>query len=180
MTTEIWKDVKGYEGLYQVSNLGRVKSLYYGKERIMHPQKRQHGYLGVQLHGRGGHAERNFRTMSVHRLVAEAFIPNPDGLTEVNHKDEDKTNNIVDNLEWISHKANTNYGTAQKRRAAQIINNPKYCTPINQYTLDGELVAEYPSIAEAFRQTGCSRGNIHKALVGTYTHAYGYKWRYAD
>lgn len=178
MTTEIWRDVIGYEGLYQVSNLGRVKSLYYGKERIMRPQKRQHGYLGVQLHGKGGHAERNFRTMSVHRLVAEAFIPNPDGLTEVNHRDEDKTNNNAENLEWISHADNTNYGTAQKRRAAKQING-KRSRPVRQYTMDGIFIAEYPSMAEACRREGFAQGNIHKAICGQYTHAYGYKWQYA-
>ncbi len=130
---EIWKPVKGYEGLYEVSSEGRVRSLdrdqlyvrngkmlnMHLKGQIVKPMQRQHGYLGVMLYGRGGHKVRGFKTCSIHRLVAEAFLPNPNNLPEVNHKDEDKTNNRLDNLEWMSHKDNTNYGTAQKRRVAK-------------------------------------------------------------
>ena len=110
---EIWKDIKGYEGLYQVSNLGRVKSFNYmntGKEKIKtltlqkkHPMK-QGGYLQTTLY-----KNKQTKTVVVHRLVAEAFIPNPDNLPQVNHKDHDKTNNCVDNLEWCTAKYNSNH-----------------------------------------------------------------------
>ena len=115
MTEEIWKDIPGYEGLYQVSNFGRVKSLRrpYGnnggiqwtKERILSPGKDKDGYLQVNLHCNGKQHQRK-----VHRLVAQAFLPNMDNLPMVNHKDEDKTNNNVDNLEWCDQKYNINYG----------------------------------------------------------------------
>ena len=195
---EIWKDIVGYEGLYQVSNLGRVKSLAYEvtyyrertnsyvtrphKEQIVKPVTRQHGYLGVMLYGKGGHKTRGFKTFSIHRLVAEAFIPNPDGLPEVNHKDENKQNNTVDNLEWITRKGNVNYGTTQQRRANNRINNDKRCKRVMQISLDGKIIAEYPSLAEVQRQTGYSSSNIWNFINGKNTnkHQYGFIWRYAN
>ena len=108
MTEEIWKDIDGYEGLYKVSNLGRVKSLNYlrkgiEKERI--PNKNNSGYLIVGLHKDG-----KIKNFLIHRLVAEAFIENVNDLPQVNHKDENKLNNCVENLEWCSAKYNSNYG----------------------------------------------------------------------
>ena len=175
---EVWKPVKGYEGLYEVSSLGRVRSVK--RNLVMHPQPRKHGYLGIQLHGRGGNA-KGFKTLSVHRLVAEAFIPNPNNLPEVNHIDEDKTNNRAENLQWISHIDNTNFGTAQKRRAEKLVNGYKSMA-VQQFTKDGVLVAEYPSISEAERQTGYAKANICRCAQGNpkYSHAYGYVWRYVN
>lgn len=109
---EEWKDIKSYEGLYQISNLGRVKSLNYNKTNtisVLKPGKCR-GYLQVSLCKNGEH-----KYFKVHRLVAQAFIPNPNNYKEVNHKDEDKTNNRVDNLEWCTSKYNSNYGTRNKR-----------------------------------------------------------------
>ena len=113
---EEWKSIPGYEGLYEVSSYGRVKSLerYKSnnggiqliKEKILKPHNTKKGYLTVQFSN---------KIFKVHRLVAEAFIPNPDNLPMVNHKDEDKTNNNVDNLEWCTAKYNSNYGTAIER-----------------------------------------------------------------
>lgn len=93
---EVWKDIKGYESLYQVSNTGKIKSLRFGRERILKPIKRQ-GYLRVDLIS---------KWFSVHRLVALHFIPNPENKPEVNHKDGDKKNNCVDNLEWNTAQEN--------------------------------------------------------------------------
>lgn len=118
---EEWKDIKGYEGYYQVSNLGRVKSLprlliysdgqkHYYKEKILKPQKHYRGYLLVVLCKCGVRCGD-----VVHRLVAEAFIPNPNNYNEINHIDEDKTNNRVDNLEWCTHIYNINFGTRNER-----------------------------------------------------------------
>ena len=112
METENWKDIEGYEGLYQVSNLGRVKSLNYHrswKEQCLKPGK-VCGYLYVIL-SKDGEVYGKY----VHILVAEAFIPNPFNLPYVNHKDEVKTNNCVSNLEWCTAKYNTNYGTGMRR-----------------------------------------------------------------
>ena len=113
MENEIWKPVVGYEGKYEVSNMGRVKSLkYYGwyQIKILKPIKTQNGYLRVHLAKNG-----IFHKTSIHRIVAEAFIPNPDNLPLINHKNEDKTDNRVENLEWCSWKYNNNYGTRNKR-----------------------------------------------------------------
>ncbi len=107
---EIWRPIEGYEGLYEISSYGRVKSLK--NSIILRPKKEPTGYLRCNLY-----LNKNVKTVSIHRLVAQAFIPNPDNLPEVNHKDEDKTNNKVDNLEWCDHKYNSNYGTRKERSA---------------------------------------------------------------
>ncbi len=109
---EIWKDIEGYEGLYQVSNLGDVRSLKYAggnKVKIL-KQGNVNGYKRVSLHK--NNKQKNY---FVHRLVAMTFIPNPNNLPLVNHKDENKTNNSVDNLEWCTQKYNINYGSAIKK-----------------------------------------------------------------
>ena len=109
MTEEIWKDIPGYEGLYQVSNFGRVKSLR--KAIIMSIRINKKGYSTIGLSKNGV-----FNRKSIHRLVAEAFLPNPDNLPQVNHKDEDKSNNRVDNLEWCSQLYNNIYGSRMERQ----------------------------------------------------------------
>jgi len=112
-----WKPVKGWEGIYDVSRYGEIRSCRKSMEHysvLLVPAPTKNGYLHVHLSKDGRSA-----TAKVHRLVAEAFLGNPpDGCDEVNHKDEDKTNNRVDNLEWCSSKYNANYGTAQERKAA--------------------------------------------------------------
>ena len=113
MLFEIWKDIEGYEGLYQVSNLGRVKSLKVSKiksERIRKSYQQSSGYISIVLCKNG-----KVTNHKIHRLVANAFIDNPDNLPEINHKDEDKTNNCVDNLEWCDSSYNKNYGTRTEK-----------------------------------------------------------------
>ena len=115
MIEEIWRPIEGYEGLYEVSNLGRVRSLdrfFYRlhKGKVLSPTKDRYGYLTVTLNYNG-----KSKTIKIHRLVAQAFLPNPDNLPQVNHKDEVKSNNCVDNLEWCSAKYNVNFGTRQER-----------------------------------------------------------------
>ena len=122
---EEWRPVVGYEGLYEVSNTGRVRSLdryvkgkgksyFLHKGRVLSPAIKPEGYLIVRLQR---------RTFYIHRLVTAAFLPNPDNLPEVNHKDEDKTNNRVENLEWCDHKYNMNYGTRNIRSRDTHIKN---------------------------------------------------------
>ena len=171
---EVWKDVVGYEGVYMVSNLGRVRGMY-GK--ILRPLARQHGYLSVFLYGKGNNA-RKYKQFSIHRLVAEAFIENPNGYAEVNHLDEDKTNNRADNLEWCGHKYNTNFGTAIARRSEKTRYN-KHSTPIDQLDLRGNYISTYPSMAEIKRSLGYEQSAICLAAQGKSSQAYGYKWRYA-
>lgn len=108
--TEIWKDIKGYEGIYQVSSRGKVRSFHFGKNIKILRFSIRGGYANVILY-----KNKKRKTFSVHRLVAEAFIDNPNDLPEVNHKDEDKLNNQVENLEWCTPKYNSNYGTRNKR-----------------------------------------------------------------
>lgn len=167
---EVWKDIKGYEGLYQVSDLGRVKSLNYNKtgvERVMVGIKNTRGYLAVCLCKDG-----KVKKCLVHRLVAEAFIPNPEGLPQVNHRNEDKQSNIVTNLEWCDNRYNLNYGT-RNERSAKTLSKPVY-----QYAKDGSLVRSYPSVKEAGRRTGYRQGHISECCLGKYKTAYGYIWSY--
>ena len=116
---EEWRDIKGYEGRYQVSNLGRVKSLKdrYGnyREKILNPRNSIQGYLDISLYKNG--VSKRFK---VHRLVAEAFISNINNYSQVNHKDENKQNNRVENLEWCTSKYNANYGTRNKRHSEKM------------------------------------------------------------
>ena len=170
---ETWKEIAGYEGLYEVSDLGRVKSLKYGKEKILKPGKDTRGYLNVILFKDG-----KSKNSKVHRLVAEAFIPNPNNLDTVNHKDEVKTNNTVTNLEWMSIKDNNNYGTRNKRVAESHINHPSLSKQVQMFDKStGELLATFHSTHEAERVTGINQSNISKCCLGKLKSAGGYVWR---
>ena len=187
---EIWKPIKGYEGLYEVSSFGNVRSLdrtilvirngmqYYCpiKGKLLRPLVKRHGYLGVQLYGRGGHKTRGLKGFSVHRLVAETFIPNPNNLPEVNHIDEDKTNNRVDNLEWITHIENSNHGTRGKRIASQHFN--KSGNPIVQIDKEGKIIGKFVNAYAAERKTGISHRLIYNSLYRK-NYGGGYMWRKA-
>jgi hypothetical protein len=170
-----WRDVVGYEGLYQVSIDGEVKNVKTG--RILRPCKSHKGYLLTYLYkdGKG-------KGYSVHRLVARAWIPNPDNLPQVNHINEDKTDNRVENLEWVTAKENVNWATGIERAAKtkRGVYNIKTSKPVYQYTLDGQFIKEYPSTHEVERQTGFSHTNISACCLGKYGRktAYGYKWCY--
>ena len=149
---EIWKDIKGYEGLYLISNLGNIKSLHnYRRGNIIKPKLKK-GYYQVGLR------KNNIRKWyAVHRLVALTFIPNPNNLPCVNHKDENKLNNNINNLEWCTVYYNNCYGSRLKRVAV----NNKLRKPIIQYDLNGNFIKEYMSIAEASRQCNISVSNIY-------------------
>ena len=169
---EIWKDVVGYEGLYQVSNNGRVKSLWFGKERILKPMKTIWGYLQVDLNKNG--ERKGYR---VHRLVAQTFLPNPDNLPVVNHKDENKENNKVENLEFCDTKYNINYGT-RNQRVAEKLTNGKRSKPIFQYTKTGEFIQEWKSATDVERNLGYSHCHISQCCNEKRKSANGFIWKY--
>ena len=185
MKEEIWKAVDGYEGLYEVSNFGRVKGVdrviinsdgvkRLWKGRVLRPAKGSNGYFFCNL-CKNGKTENK----CIHRLVAETFIPNPSNLPQVNHKDENKENNCVDNLEWCDSKYNNNYGSRNKRDAEKKLNSPKLSKPVLQIDNEkGVIISEYPSTMEAERQLNIYSSAISKCCRGERKTAYGYKWRY--
>lgn len=180
LPSEVWKDIEGYEGLYQVSSLGNIRSLdRYVKHKLIKGRNMRLkvccGYLRVGLR----QVNIGQKTFLIHRLVAQAFIPNPDKLPQVNHKDENKENNCVDNLEWCTATYNINYGTRNKKCGDWQKQNSKLKKAICQYTLDGQFVAEFPSISEAERQLGLFSGSIIKSCKAQTKSAGGYIWRYA-
>ena len=177
---EVWKDIVDYEGLYQVSNLGNVKSLNFnhtGKEQILKPHKDKGGYLRVDLCKDG---KRNGKL--IHRLVAQAFIPNDDLFkTEINHKDENKENNVWSNLEWCDMSYNNNYGTHQERCAKARLNHPKLSKKVNQYSLDGKtFIQSFHSAMEIQRQLGFANTHISDCCLGKRKSAYGFMWKYKN
>ena len=180
---EIWKDVKDYEGLYQISNYGRVKRLSKQKrnynintkkydtiilpDKIVTPQLNQYGYYRIGLTKNGKR-----KCHSVHKLVAQAFIPNPENKPQINHKDENKQNNYVENLEWCTAKYNINYGTRNKRTGQKQM-KPILCV---------ETGVIYESLSEASKSMELSMGNIscvcrHRKWFKT---AGGYHWEYVE
>lgn len=186
MRTEIWRTtiVNGepYEN-YQVSNFGRILSLNYnhtGKPKLLKYKKEKNGYLRVYLC-----KNKKSKIFLVHRLVAETFLLNPDNLPQVNHIDEDKTNNFVGtpendykdgNLEWCTREYNNNYGTRNKR-AAKTNTNGKCSKGVLQFSKTGEFIREWPSTAECGRN-GFNQGNVAACCRGELKSAYGFIWRY--
>lgn len=180
---EIWKDVKGYEGLYQVSNFGRVKRLPYSitsrtpkgyvikrfKGGFLKASIMANGYRRVTLY-----KDLNVKYMHVHRLVAEAFLPNPKNYPCVNHKDETRINNHVDNLEWCSYSYNNTYGTVKERCVKTYSKN--HSRPVEMLSLSGEFLKTFKSVKEAALFIKGTVSSIERALNKTRKTAYGYIW----
>ena len=159
---EIWRDIKDYEGLYQVSNLGKIKSLKRQGTNggILKAVKTKNGYLHIELS-----KNKKLRTFSVHRLVTEAFIENTENKPQVNHKDGDKTNNCVSNLEWCTAQYNIDYSNSKR---------------VNQYDKQGNFIKTWKSMKEAERELNICNSNISRCCNGKAKTTGGYIWRYDD
>lgn len=179
---EIWKNVKGFEEFYQVSNLGRVRSLdryittktskqQFLKGKVIKPIKCKNGYLEAILHKNG-----KYKVFLLHRLVAMHFIDNPDNLPEINHKNENIENCVADNLEWCTSKYNANYGTRNQRC---LESNSKYFKPVYQMDIKGNIIKRWRNIADASRAMGISDSPITRVCKGKQATSAGYRWKYA-
>jgi len=177
--------IKGFER-YTIERDGTITNTK--TQKILKPIYANNGYVHADLHdGKGNH-----KIQLVHRLVAEHFIPNPDNLPCVNHKDEDPHNNEADNLEWCSYEYNANYGTAPERRRASMdpfyksekikvqarVNGEKRGKPVIQLTKSGEMVRTYGSGKEAARETGANGSHILECCRGSRRSAGGYVWQF--
>ena len=172
---EIWKDIEGYEGLYQVSNMGRIKSLGNDKtrkEKILSLKPKKKGYIMVTLYK---NSKREYKY--VHRLVAENFLPNPNDLPEVNHKDENKENNTVYNLEWCTAKYNNNYG--DRRKKASKSRKGKNCKKI-QCIETGEIFESAQDVIDIMFNGKGLPNYIRANICGQRKSAYGYHFKYIE
>ena len=176
MKNEEWRDVVGYEGLYQVSDQGRVKSLERKnclgrtvKERILKSRTNRYGYMEVNLCAGGKR-----KVFAVHRLVCQAFHENLDNKPQVNHLNEDKKDNRACNLEWCTCKENNNHGTRNVRMAKA------QSKQVGQFTREGKLIKIWPSLSEVKRQLGFSQSHISEAARGKLKTAYGFIWKYIE
>ncbi len=175
---EIWKDIEGYEGLYQVSNLGRTKSLkrkFVKEEKILTYTKNKKGYLQVSLAKNG-----KTKTERVNRLVAKTFIPNPKNLPQVNHIDGNKLDNSIENLEWCDCKYNINeawkIGLNKKRFGRENNRSRK----VEQYDLNGNFIRTWDTIKQAADKLKINTANIIACCQGKYKKSHGFIWRYEE
>lgn len=183
---EIWKDIKDFEGLYQVSNLGRVKSLKLNRELIMKPTKEVNGYLTINLTNNDG----KHKKFLIHRLVVEAFIPNPDNKPQVDHINTDTTDNRVENLRWVTPMENTNNPLTLKH-IGEFNKINRYWTgkyskehpqskPILQYDLDGNFIREWNCTMDAHRELHIGFTSISNCLKNRSKMAGGFVWKYIE
>lgn len=178
--SEVWKDIDDYEGLYQVSNMGRVRSLdrivknHYSfkqvKGRILKQTSTKLNYKRVTFS-----INQKQKSFLVHRLIAKAFIPNPHNCPIINHKDENPANNNISNLEWCTHTYNMNYGTAISRKTKKLLNK-QGAKKVYQY-LKGELIKVWPSASEC-RRSGFSQGHVSSCCRGVRKQHKGFTWSY--
>ena len=216
MEQEVWRPAPSFEGYYEVSNMGRVKAVGRNKNGAIIPMKKEKMMAIVNLSGykavaiRKGVPNGEQRLIYVHRLVATAFVSNDDPVNKVtvNHKNENKWDNRAENLEWLSQKDNTNYGTRNEKASKALkgmVRTESHCRhiseakkgkrvpqavldaatkenskPVMQCSLDGKLIAIYSSISDAVRRTGFTGPLISRVCKGKASHHKGFVWYYAD
>ena len=172
---EIWKNIEGYDGNYQVSNFGNVKSLYKHNPIILKYSKDSRGYPRVCLS-----KKKAQKCCAIHRLVAEAFIPNPENKPQVNHKNGIKDNNRVENLEWCTNEENQKHAVEHGLKARMKGNTNPRARKINQYDLNGNFTKQWLSIYDITNELGIDRSLIWKCCIGKFKQSHGYIWRYAN
>lgn len=171
---EVWKDIEGYEGLYQVSNMGNVR----GKNGVLKPHNSK-GYLQIilSLNGEISH-------YYIHKIVAKAFLPNPDNKQEVDHIDTNTLNNVVSNLKWVTRKENMNNPLTRKKQSTRLKGKIGHNTPaskiIAQLDKNGKLLKVWLCAMDAVRQEGYTQEHISSCCKGTLKTHKGYKWQYID
>lgn len=174
---EVWRDVLGYEGLYAVSNLGRIKSLassnYKKHDIILRQHVTGNGYLTVSLYKAGYVKNRR-----IHKLVAEVFLPTIDGFDEINHLDEDKFNNTVGNLSRCDRSTNVNYGSRNLVVAYKLMNRQDHSKAVLQVDSDGSVILRFRSTHDAAKFFGCWPSQIARVCRGERTNYKGMKFRY--
>ena len=170
---EFWKDIPGYEGLYQASTYGRVRSVKRNVIRVS--TSHRNGYLGINLSKNGA-----VKRLLVHRLIASTYLPKwkPE-YTQVNHKSEVKTENQVWNLEYCNVTYNANYGTRAKRITKNNTGNPQLSKPVARFDIYGNFIEKYISAREAHRLAGFSQDGICRCCKGKNKTCGGYVWKYA-
>lgn len=174
---EIWKDIEGYEGLYKISNLGKIMSFLDNPrnkqkgQHLLNPSILNNGYEHVTLY----RSPTDRKKFLVHVLVAKTFLPNPNNYPCVNHKDEVKTNNCADNLEWCTYGYNNSYGTARIRIREATSKR------VSQYTMNGEWLATYFNAETAAKLIkGVTAASIRNCCKGRTDYSKGYIWKYCD
>ena len=194
---EIWKDIEGFEGFYQVSSLGRVRSLdrivvnsRYGyqslKGRILRQHKNGDGYFHIGLN-----KDNHRKKYETHRLVAQTFIPNPENKAEVDHINTKRDDNRIENLRWATRKENQNNSLTLKKRSDSMKGDkhPMYgklgktnpnSKAIYQVSMDGNIIRKWNALSEAERQTGTDESSISRCCQGKLNAAGGYRWLYAE
>lgn len=172
---EIWKDIEGYEGLYQISNMGKVKSLSRKMNkyttRLLKLTKDKKGYTICSLYNKG------LKTHKVHRLVAKAFIPNPNNYPMINHIDGNKQNNNLNNLEWCDNSYNQLHAIRNGLKVYKIGVNNKHSIPIIQIDKNGKKIKEWACAKDVYRELGYDNSRISKVCKNGHF-AYGFKWVY--
>ena len=163
----MWRPVLGYEGIYEINRLGEIRRIKSG--RILRGYMGRDGYKRVSLTANG-----QTKPFLLHRLLAVAYIPNPLNYPCINHKDEDKSNNSLDNLEWCTHRYNLNYGTHNARA------NESRKKPISQYSKDGKFIRDWDSVTDLRNETGADITHVSSCCRGKRKSANGYCWQYKN